>query len=194
MQGRGGALGAYPSRTLAKGLDDEPLPTCCFVSGDGHVGVPWCLGGGERCEGLSGRRPLPLRLRRWLENAGPAERRRSKTETKSANGFFVAGIEGIVAAHYRKVISEKTRDALARLRANGRKVSRFAPYGFKATAGGRLVPAPREQAIAQQIARLRASGLSLRGVSRVLAARGVMARNGRPFAAMTLSARHQENG
>ena len=40
-------------------------------------------------------------------------------------------VEGLAAEHYRRVISEKTRDALARLRAKGRRVSRFPPYGFR---------------------------------------------------------------
>jgi DNA invertase Pin-like site-specific DNA recombinase len=112
---------------------------------------------------------------------------RGRIEADTASGFIVTAVEGLAAEHYRRVISEKTRDALARLRANGRRVSRFAPYGFKDAAGGRLVPAPREQAVLRQITRLRASGLSLRGVSGALARRGTMARNGRPFAAMTLS-------
>jgi hypothetical protein len=85
-----------------------------------------------------------------------------------------------------RVISEKARDALARLRAKGRKASRFAPYGFREAPGGRLVPEPREQAVLGQVAALRASGLSLRAISRALAARGVLARNGRPFTAKVL--------
>ena len=93
-----------------------------------------------------------------------------------------------MAEHYRRVISEKTRDALARLRTKGRRVSRFAPYGQRVAAGGRLVADPHEQkSVLGEIAALSASGLSLRGVSRALAGRGVLARNGRPFAAMTLA-------
>ena len=36
-------------------------------------------------------------------------------------------VPGAMAEHYRRVISEKTRDALARVRANGRRGSRFPP-------------------------------------------------------------------
>ena len=43
----------------------------------------------------------------------------------------MAGVEGIVAAHYCKVIAEKTKDALARLRAKGRRVSGHLPYGYQ---------------------------------------------------------------
>jgi site-specific DNA recombinase len=127
----------------------------------------------------------------WLERAA---RRgielhvvgRGRIETQSASGYLVAGIEGVVAAHYRKVISEKTRHALARLRANGRRVSRFAPYGHRLASGGRLVVNPKEQAVLVQIATFRRRGRSLRAISRALAARGVLARNGRPFGPSTL--------
>ena len=91
-----------------------------------------------------------------------------------------------MAEHYRRVISEKTRDALARLRANGRRVSRFAPYGFALGADVCLRPDPKAAATLLAINALATPGLSLRALSRALAARGVVARNGRPFAASTL--------
>jgi len=124
----------------------------------------------------------------WLEQAA---RRgielhvvgRGRIETQSASGYLMAGIEGVVAAHYRKVISEKTRDALARLRTTGRRVSRFPAYGYRLAPGGRILPAPKEQVILGEIAALRGAGLSLRQISRALASRGVLARNGRPFTA-----------
>jgi DNA invertase Pin-like site-specific DNA recombinase len=128
----------------------------------------------------------------WLERA--ARRRievhvvgRGRIETETASGYLMAGVEGIVAAHYRKVISEKTRDALARLRSTGRRTSRWAPYGYSFTAEGRLAPEPTEQTVLEQIRVLHAGGLSLRAVSRALAKAGIVARNGRPFAARTLS-------
>jgi DNA invertase Pin-like site-specific DNA recombinase len=105
---------------------------------------------------------------------------RGRIEADTASGFIVTAVEGLAAEHYRRVISEKTRDALARLRAKGRRVSRWAPYGYRFGPEGRLVPEPREQAALGQIAALKGSGLSLRAVSRALAAVGVMARNGRP--------------
>jgi len=111
---------------------------------------------------------------------------RGRIEVETANGLLMTGIEGLLAEHYRKVISEKTRDALARLRAKGRRVSRFPPYGCALGPGGRLVPKPEEQAVLAEISALRATGLSLRALARVLAARGQLARNGRPFAPSTL--------
>jgi DNA invertase Pin-like site-specific DNA recombinase len=95
-------------------------------------------------------------------------------------------VEGLAAEHYRRVISEKTRDALARLRQNGRRVSRWAPYGFSFATEGRLAPEPREQAVLDRIEALRVAGLSLRAISEELAASGILARNGRRFAPQTL--------
>jgi DNA invertase Pin-like site-specific DNA recombinase len=87
----------------------------------------------------------------------------------------------------RRVISEKTRDAMARLRAKGRRVSRFAPYGARIAPGGRIVSDAVEQTVLREIVALRGAGLSLRAISRALAGRGRLARNGKPFAPMTLS-------
>jgi site-specific DNA recombinase len=112
---------------------------------------------------------------------------RGRIEADTASGFIVTAVEGLAAEHYRRVISEKTRDALARLRAKGRRTSRWAPYGFTFGPGGRLLPDRRERAALARIAALHARGLSLRRISAVLAARGVLARNGLPFAARTLS-------
>lgn len=111
---------------------------------------------------------------------------RGKVEADTASGFIVTAVEGLAAEHYRRVISEKTRDALSRLRAKGRRVSRFAPYGYRLAARGRLVPNPKERAGLAELARLRARGLSFRAISKNLAARGILARNGRPFGPPTL--------
>jgi DNA invertase Pin-like site-specific DNA recombinase len=111
---------------------------------------------------------------------------RGRVEADTASGFIVTAVEGLAAEHYRRVISEKTRDALARLRAKGRRVSRWAPYGFRIGPGGSLFREPREEAILARIRALNASGASLRGIARQLAVNGVMARNGRPFAPATL--------
>ncbi len=112
---------------------------------------------------------------------------RGRVEADTASGFIVTAVEGLAAEHYRRVISEKTRDALARLRAKGRRVSRWAPYGFRIGPGGRLVREPREEVALIRIRLLSASGLSLRGLARRLATEGLLARNGRPFAPSTLA-------
>ena len=111
---------------------------------------------------------------------------RGRVEADTATGFLVTGVEGLMAEHYRRLIGEKTRDALARLKAKGRRVSRFAPYGYRLAADGvTLEPSPVEQRILA-LARHLAPGQSLRALSAALAKRGVVARNGRPFAPSTL--------
>jgi len=131
---------------------------------------------------------------------------RGRVEADTASGFIVTAVEGLAAEHYRRVISEKTRDALARLRANGRRVSRWAPYGARLThadcprTGPHVVvgsdgkvrgtcglgPDPPELTALTTIRAL-ARGRSLRELSRALTRRGILARTGRPFAASTLA-------
>jgi DNA invertase Pin-like site-specific DNA recombinase len=112
---------------------------------------------------------------------------RGRIEAETASGLLMTGIEGLLAEHYRKVVSEKTRDALARLRAKGRRVSRFPPYGFTILPGSHLIPDPKEQAVLAEIFALSAAGRSLRGIARELLNRGIMARTGRPFGPQTLA-------
>jgi site-specific DNA recombinase len=112
---------------------------------------------------------------------------RGRIETDTATGFLMTGVEVLMAEHFRRLIAEKTRDAMARLRAKGRRTSRWPPFGYAHQPDGRLVEIPGEQDILRRIDALRASGLSLRGLSGALAAEGIMARNSRPFAAQTLS-------
>jgi DNA invertase Pin-like site-specific DNA recombinase len=111
---------------------------------------------------------------------------RGRVEADTASGFIVTAVEGLAAEHYRRVISEKTRDALARLRAKGRRVSRFAPYGYRLAPGGGLLVSSKEQVLLGHIRVLQGQGLSLRAISRYLASRGSLARNGRPFGPSTL--------
>lgn len=113
---------------------------------------------------------------------------RGRIEIESASGFLTTSIEGVLAEHYRRVIGEKTRDALSRLREQGRRYSNVLPYGFAAEADGRLVEVVDEQATLGRMFDLRAEGLSLRAISARLAAEGRLARNGKPFAAEVVRA------
>jgi DNA invertase Pin-like site-specific DNA recombinase len=112
---------------------------------------------------------------------------RGRIETDTASGFLITGVEGLMAEHFRRLIGEKTRDALARLRANGRRISRWPPYGFAFDPDGRIVEEPTEQAARRRIVALSTTGLSLRELSRSLASEGIMARSGRPFGPTMLS-------
>ncbi len=108
-------------------------------------------------------------------------------DTSSASGELFFNLVASVSQWERRAIGERTTAAMAYLRAKGRRVSRWAPYGWRIGPGGRLRPCETERVTLATIARLRGRGLSLRAISRALAAKGIMARNGRPFAARTLA-------
>jgi site-specific DNA recombinase len=113
---------------------------------------------------------------------------RGRIGVEDPSDFLATGVEGLVADHFRRVVSKKTRDAMARLRIHRRRISGHLPYGYRLAADGRhLEPHPGEQA-ALALIRTLARGRSLRALSRELASRGVVARCGRPFAAETLRA------
>ncbi len=113
---------------------------------------------------------------------------RGRVEADTASGFIVTAVEGLAAEHYRRLISEKTRDALARLRTQRRRVSGRLPYGYRlSTDGLHLEPHAGEQAVIGVIVTFAAGGLSLRRISARLADAGIMARSGRPFTASTLA-------
>lgn len=112
---------------------------------------------------------------------------RGRIETETATGFLTTSIEGVLAEHFRRIIGEKTRDALAHLRASGRRYSNVMPFGWRASADGALLPEPTEQAALTLARELRAGGASLWAISARLAERGFVARSGRPFDAKTVS-------
>jgi len=111
---------------------------------------------------------------------------RGRTETATASGYLTVGVEGLVAAHYRLVIGEKTKGALTHLRETGRRWTRVPPFGW-AWKDGQCVPDPAEQAVVAKARALRSSGLSLRQVSAELAAAGMLGRTGRPLSAETVN-------
>src|SRR5262249_32810203 len=111
---------------------------------------------------------------------------RGRLENKTSTGFLAIGIEAMFAEFYRKQCSEKITGALATLKAEGKQWSRIAPYGFE-DRDGRGVAHRAEQAVIRQARVLRSRGESLRAISDQPAARGIMARNKRPFAAQTLA-------
>ncbi len=106
---------------------------------------------------------------------------RGRIEADTASGFLTTSVELLLADHYRRAIGEKTRDALARLRSQGRRTSRFPPYGFAfANDGVSLQPVEAERRAIEEAVRLR-PGRSLRTLSAELARRGFVARSGKPF-------------
>src|SRR3972149_11907721 len=108
-------------------------------------------------------------------------------DTTSATGELFYNIVASISQWERRVIGERTAAALAHLRARGRRVSRWAPYGFKFGPGGNLAPDERGRGGAARLAALRASRPPLRAISRRLAKEGILARSGKPFSPSTLA-------
>lgn len=108
-----------------------------------------------------------------------------RIDITSSNGLLMTTIHAALAEHYRVLVSEKTKDALAQLKAKGRRYSGKIPYGFNLI-GDRLQSLEPEQAIIRAIKRLAADGRSIRGIARELEHEGHRARNGQPFAPATI--------
>ncbi len=101
-------------------------------------------------------------------------------DTSTAAGRLVLNVMGSVSQWEREAIGERTSEALQALRAQGRRISRHAPYGFRGDGNGSWVEDDHEQRACRLIVRLRARGLSLRQIGAELERRGVRARtNGR---------------
>jgi site-specific DNA recombinase len=107
-------------------------------------------------------------------------------DTSTAAGALFLNIIGALAQWERETISEHTAGAMAHLKAQGKRVSGRAPYGFTFDAEGRVIPVLTEQHVLAEIRQLRGLGLSLGEVSEALAARGIVNRCGRPFARQAL--------
>jgi len=107
-------------------------------------------------------------------------------DTTTAAGRLVLNVMGSVAQWERETIGERTADALAHLRANGKRTSRFAPFGYRLNADGECEPDPREQEAVALIRQLRAEGLTLNRIGGELASRGFHARNGQRLSAKVI--------
>jgi site-specific DNA recombinase len=98
-------------------------------------------------------------------------------DTTSAAGKMVFRMLAVLAEFERDLASERTKEALGHLRRQGRRVSGRIPFGYD-LAGEDLVENAREQRAIGVIRALRASGLSLRAISRELARKGIKTKTG----------------
>lgn len=92
-------------------------------------------------------------------------------DSASPMGRFFLTIMAGCAEWERNVIRERTRAALAHLRARGRRVGGV-PYGLRAGPDGVLVPEPAEARAASLARAWRAQGMSLRSIRDRLEAEG----------------------
>lgn len=99
-------------------------------------------------------------------------------DTSSAAGRLVITIMGAVSQWEREAIGERTREALRHKGSKGERTGNL-PYGHRLAPDGRhLERNPDEQAVLEEIRRLRAQGGSLRAIAAALNRRGYRTRRG----------------
>ena len=99
-------------------------------------------------------------------------------DTTTAAGRLVLNVILSVAQWEREVIVERTRDALAELRSQGRRTGGV-PYGWAlASDGTTLVADPLEQRGIARLRELHATGISYRAIARSLTVEGIPTKGG----------------
>lgn len=99
-------------------------------------------------------------------------------DTGSAAGRLVLNIMTAVSQWEREAIGERTRDAMSHKRSQGQRVGNIA-YGCRlAHDGVHLEDDPGEQAVLEEIHRLRAEGRTMRGIAATLNHRSYRTRRG----------------
>jgi len=92
-----------------------------------------------------------------------------KIDTTSASGKMIFRLLAVLAEFERDQISERTRAAMAHMRKGGRRISRFAPFGWDFDGmGACLVENHAEQLVVARIRQQRSAGLSLRAIAGAL--------------------------
>lgn len=107
----------------------------------------------------------------------------SVSESFDANtpaGRMFLQLLGTFAEFERNKIRERTKDALATRRAQGRKTGGAVPFGYRQEDGW-LIPEPSEQAVIEKAFELSAKGVSLADIAEQLNADGATTREGRPW-------------
>lgn len=91
-------------------------------------------------------------------------------------------LDAVLAAHERRVIRRRTRDALAVKKARGERTGTV-PYGMRlAVDGVHLEPEASEQAVIARARELSDAGLTVRAIAATLTEEGYRNRAGKPFA------------
>lgn len=103
-----------------------------------------------------------------------------KIDTTSASGKMVFRLLAVLAEFERDQVSERTRLAMGHLRANGRRVSRYAPFGWDVSPDGRdLVPNKEERKVVRRIGALHRNGRSPGWIAHRLTDLGISTKRGR---------------
>ncbi len=102
-----------------------------------------------------------------------------QVDTRTASGRLVLNVIASISQWERESTAERTRAAMAHLRAQGRHTGGDAPFGYRVDRQ-RLVQVPQEQAAIARARELRADH-TLAATAEQLALEGHRARNGRAF-------------
>ncbi len=97
---------------------------------------------------------------------------------KLRGGVSTLLAQPLMRAGGREAIGERTAEALAVMRANGRRISRHPPFGFRFNGQG-WIEDEREQQSICIMRRLRTEGLSLRQITERLQIQGFTSRTGK---------------
>ena len=103
-----------------------------------------------------------------------------KIDTTSASGKMVFRLLAVLAEFERDQVSERTKLALQHKRAEGKRISRYAPYGFDLSPDGReLQPNAGEAKVIAHIVKHRAGGRSPGWIAKRLTEKGIPTKQGR---------------
>jgi len=106
-----------------------------------------------------------------------------KIDTQSATGEFFFTLLASLAQMERKLIGERTKEALARKREKSERVSGRAPFGYRFE-GDEVMPDHPEQRTIRKIRMLSDSGKSIRkirNIRNILITEGIVNREKKPF-------------
>lgn len=110
-----------------------------------------------------------------------------RIDSTSAAGKMIFRMLAVLAEFERDQVAERTKGAMAHLRAKGKRISGRIPYGFSlASDGENLVSLPAEQEAIALMRRLRADGLTLAGIATALTERGIPSKMGATWTPATV--------
>lgn len=107
-----------------------------------------------------------------------------RIDLSTPQGRAMAAVSAVFSELERALIGERTADALAELRRQGRAYGPV-PYGFDAV-GGRLLPSAEERGVLRRIERLRERGHSYQAIADRLNQQGVRAKRGGTWHGMSV--------
>lgn len=110
----------------------------------------------------------------------------------SPEDFILRGMMDLFATYERLVIKARTKTAMAQMKRQGQRISRFAPYGYRFD-DNTLVEVEAEQVIIAAARTYATGGFSLRKIAQRLANDGYLSRTGTTFTAKAVRAMVQED-